>query len=472
MNRIIPRFSWTAASLLTTVLMAEASRPNVILILADDLGYGDLSCYGQEKFTTPNIDRLADEGMRFTQHYSGNTVCTPSRACLMTGQHPGQVYVRGNLPDEQGAELDPAMTVLPELFKAAGYATGAFGKWGLGHTNREGPANPLAHGFDHYTGWKSQTIAHTYYPSTVVRDGVEVPLAEGTYVHGIIMDDARAFVRRNAEAGTPFFCFIPTAIPHAAMHAPPELHEKWRHRYPEFEYKTGRYGAGSGESVPDVPNPVAAFPAMLEQLDNDVGSLFQLLEEYGIEENTLVLFSSDNGPHGEGGHDPEFWDSNGPLRGMKRDLYEGGIRVPLLAWWPGTIAPGRVSTHLAAHWDHLPTFAELLGQPLPPQATGFSFLPELQGRQQMASTYLYWEFLTVRDKTMVSRAVRMGDWKAVQGRWLGWNRQSEIQPATEMPLELYHLESDPGETTDLSERYPHLTEMLLSLMDRASQPLP
>ncbi|MGB4737182.1 MAG: sulfatase-like hydrolase/transferase, partial [Fuerstiella sp.] len=187
-----------------------------------------MSCYGQEKFQTPNIDRLANEGIKFTGHYSGNTVCSPSRAVLMTGQHSGHCYIRGNLSGEKGAELDPGMVVLPEIFKAAGYATGAFGKWGLGPTHETGSKNPTTHGFDEFYGWKSQTIAHTYYPSTVVHNGKEVPVKPGTYVHDLVIDHALSFIQRNAESQTPFFCYIPTAVPHAAMHAPKHLHEKWR----------------------------------------------------------------------------------------------------------------------------------------------------------------------------------------------------------------------------------------------------
>ncbi|MGE9269829.1 MAG: sulfatase-like hydrolase/transferase, partial [Verrucomicrobiales bacterium] len=199
--------------------------PNVIYILADDLGMGDLGCYGQKKLKTPHIDRIAEEGMRFTDHYSGNTVCSPSRAVLMTGQHPGKVHCRGN-GNENSFALDPKMTTLSRVFKNAGYATGAFGKWGLGVTSSEGPPNPLTHGFDHYSGWKSQMIAHTYYPTSIVRDGKETPLEKGTFIHDLIMDDATNFIKRNAESGTPFFCYIPTAVPHAAMHAPEDMHEK------------------------------------------------------------------------------------------------------------------------------------------------------------------------------------------------------------------------------------------------------
>ena len=249
-----------------------APKPNVIYILADDLGYGDLSCYGQKKFKTPNIDRLASEGLLFTDHYSGNTVCSPSRASLMTGQHPGHCYLRSNT-GPKAAALDPAMTVLPEVFRAAGYTTGAFGKWGMGVTCNTAPENPLGHGFDEFFGWKSQVIAHTYYPTSVVHNGKELPLEAGTYVHPLVMEKAREFIRRSVKDDRPFFCYIPTAIPHAAMHAPKQLHEKWRKKFPEFDKKIGKYGAGPGESCPPVQNPIAGFAAMMEHLDNEVGEI-------------------------------------------------------------------------------------------------------------------------------------------------------------------------------------------------------
>jgi arylsulfatase A-like enzyme len=437
-------------------------RPNVVLIVADDLGYGDLSCYGQEKLSTPQIDRLASEGLRFTDHYAGNTVCSPSRACLMTGQHPGHVHCRGNSDENTRAALDPAMTTLPRLFKNAGYATGAFGKWGLGHTTMAGAPNPLTHGFDTFSGWKSQAIAHTYYPTSLVRDGKEVPLEPGTYVHDLIMADAFQFIRHNAQRRQPFFCYIPTAIPHAALHAPPALHAKWRQRLPQFEDRVGKYSAGGGESCPDVTNPEAGFAAMLEHLDNQVGELLALLGDLGIADNTLVIFTSDNGPHREGGHDPEFWDSNGPLRGIKRDLYEGGIRVPFLARWPGTIKPGTVSHHLSAFWDVLPTLAELTGQPSPRQVDGLSFLPTLQGEpdRQPVHPYLYWEH---PETASPQQAVRMGPWKAVVP-------QRRKQAARK--IELYNLEEDLGEQRDVAAERPDIVARLQQIMAEAHQPLP
>jgi arylsulfatase A-like enzyme len=443
---------------------AVAEKPNVIYILADDLGYGDLGCYGQQKLKTPNLDRIANEGMRFTDHYSGNTVCSPSRAVLMTGQHPGHVHCRGNGGENRFA-LNPKMTTLPRLFKNAGYATGAYGKWGLGYTNEEGNTNPLKHGFDHFTGWKSQGRAHTYYPESIVRDGKEIPLEKGTFIHDLIMKDAFDFIEESAKAKKPFFCYIPTAVPHAAMHAPPELHAKWRKIYPQFDNKIGRYGAGKGVECPDVKNPIAGFAAMMENLDNQIGELFELLTELGLDENTIILFSSDNGAHHEGGHDPEFWDSNGPLRGLKRDLYEGGIRAPFMVRWTGKVAAGSQSTHISAFWDILPTMADLVGQPVPEQSDGISILPTLLGEaEQPKHQYLYHEFIQAGSRSYTARSLRAGDWKAVQSS--KGKKKNSLQP-----IELYNLKDDLGETTNLSQKYPEILSKMERFMDEAHTPL-
>ena len=450
------------AMLLTMIAgpACEASadeRPNVIYILADDLGYGDLSCYGQTKLRTPHIDRLASEGLKFTDHYSGNTVCSPSRAVLMTGQHSGHVYLRGNLKGEVGAALDEQMTTLPEVMKSAGYATGAFGKWGLGHTHEDGRANPLSHGFDEFYGWKSQTIAHTYYPSTAVHNGKEIPLERGTFIHDLVMEKARSFISRHARARRPFFCYIPTAVPHAAMHAPPELHEKWRKVFPEFDTKIGRYSAG-GEDCPSVQNPIAGFAAMMENLDNEVGSILDLLQSLNIDDNTIVMFSSDNGAHKEGGHDPVFWNSTGGLRGHKRDMHEGGIRTPFLVRWPGTIAPG-TSQHASCFQDVLPTLAELTGQPRPDTCDGISFLPTLLGNteRQAHHPYLYWEFCTGTEQKIYSQAVRIGQWK-------GYLRRGKT-------MEVFDLSQDPFEQNDIAADRPDVVTKLQTAINDAHRPL-
>lgn len=453
------------------LFLGAAPKTNVIYILADDLGLGDLSCYGQTKFKTPAIDRLATEGLKFTAHYSGNTVCSPSRAVLMTGEQPGEVYLRGNVLEEVTAPLDPGITVLPEVFKAAGYATGAFGKWGLGHTHLEGKNNPLTHGFDEFCGWKSQMIAHTYYPTTYVHNGKEIPLKKGTYVHDIIMNNAMQFMERNAKAGKPFFCYIPTAVPHAAMHAPAELHEKWRKKFPQFDKVVGKYkihrGDGS-ETVPDVINPIAGFAAMMENLDNQISDILALLEHYEIDANTLILFASDNGAHREGGHDPDFWNSTASLRGMKRDMHEGGIRTPMLARWPGTIAPSSTTDHLSAFQDILPTMAELTGQPIPAYVDGISFLPLLKGLndKQKKHEFLYWEFCKGNEQALFSQAIRKGNWK-------GYREMSRSKQKPGMqPLELYDLEKDPFEKNNLALKNPEMVAELESLIKKAHKPLP
>ena len=438
---------------------SASSLPNVIYILADDLGYGDISCFGQKKLKTPNIDRLATEGIKLTDHYSANTVCTPSRHSLMAGQHAGHCLARGN-GNENTLALREEMTVLPEVFKAAGYTTGMYGKWGLGITNDTGRPSPLSHGFDEFSAWKSQMIAHTYFPTSIVLDGKEVALDEGTYVHDLIMAQALAFVEKNAVAGKPFFCYIPTAVPHAAMHAPKALHEKYRKIYPQFENKIGKYGAGPGEPCPDVKNPIAGYAGMMENLDNQIGQLLDLLEKTGQAENTLIFFSSDNGSHLEGGHDPRFWDSNGPLRGHKRDLYEGGIRAPSMAHWPGTIKAGTISALPSAQYDILATVCDLLGQPVPAQNTGISLLPTLTGKgTQQPREYLYWEHPQSPKR---DQAVRIGKWKGVK---LGWKVK------TPQKLQLFDLEKDIGETKNIAAQHPDIVKRMEEIMVEAHQPL-
>ncbi len=305
-----------ATAFLSLGCLAEEtnSSPNVIFILTDDLGYGDLSCYGQKKLKTPNIDRLASEGLTFTDFYSGNTVCSPSRFSLMAGQHPGHATCRGNAGGVR--TLDPQMTTLAKVFKNAGYATGMYGKWGLGTTHAKTDENPLRHGFDVFYCWETQGTAHTYFPIHMVENGELIDVPEGTYVHDVMVEKAFAFIKKNAEQEQPFFCYMPVAIPHAAMHAPKELHEKWRKVFPQFDGKISRYGAGNNEPCPEVVNPIAGYAAMMENLDNQVGELLALLKTLTIDANTLVVFSSDNGGHSAGGHDRIFWRSSGPRAGL------------------------------------------------------------------------------------------------------------------------------------------------------------
>ncbi|MEQ8338277.1 MAG: arylsulfatase [Cyclobacteriaceae bacterium] len=447
---------------------SENEKPNVIYIFADDLGYGDLSIFGQEKLQTPNIDRLGNEGLIFTNHYSGNTVCSPSRAVLMTGIDPGHISVRGNAgEDNPSVHLDPNMITLPRLFKNAGYNTGIFGKWGLGYTYLEGKPNPLTHGFDEYFGPRTQSTAHTYYTDTLVHNGIQIPVDTTIYMHDLIMDHAINFIRKSAEAKKPFFCYIPTPIPHAAMHAPADLHQKWREKLPQYDTIIGKYGA-AGDPCPDVINPIAGFGAMMESLDNEVGRILSTLKDLGVDENTLIIFASDNGAHLEGGHDPIYWNSNGPFRGHKRDLYEGGIHSPCLIRWPAKVKAGITSDHISALQDVLPTMAEVTGQEIPEQVKGISFLPTMLGDEasQKKHDFLFFEFTVGREQRVVSQAVRMGDWKAVRTVWKKSKEEQEA-PVSDWPVELYNLKEDIGEKNDLAGEHPELVAEAKMLMTEA-----
>lgn len=439
-------------------------KPNVIFILADDLGYGDLSIFGQQKLNTPNIDKLAAEGMVFTNHYSGNTVCSPSRATLMTGQDPGHVYCRSNVDGEQVA-LDPKMTSLPRLFKNAGYATGAYGKWGLGDTFETGAQNPLSHGFDEFYGTRTQLSAHTYFTNRLVHNGKEVEVDKNAYLNDLIMDYTLQFIKKNASEDKPFFCYIPTPIPHAAMHAPKEIHDKWRKKFPEFDTIIGTYGAGDDEICPDVINPIAGFAAMMEVLDTEVGKIVATVKELGIDENTIIVFTSDNGSHLEGGHDPEFWNSNGPFRGHKRDLYEGGIRTPFIVRWPNKIKSAKSSDHISAFWDILPTMAEIIGQPIPEHVNGISMLPSLVTTKQVQKNheFLFFEY-SKNNQDIIVQALRMGEWKAVRnGREI--IKKNKNTSFKDWPIELYNLSIDIGEANNVANKFPEIVKKAKKIMN-------
>lgn len=436
----------------------EAPRPNIIWIMADDLGYGDLSCYGQERFTTPNIDRMAAEGLRFTQHYAGSTVCAPSRSALLTGQHTGHTRVRGNHSSTgERVSLLPEDLTVAELLRDAGYATACFGKWGLGEAGS--PGIPTRQGFDTFFGYLNQRNAHFYYPSFLWRDEERVPLEandpdaqEGAYSHDLITNEALEYVR--TERDRPFFLYLAYTIPHAELVAPDDAMAEFMGRFePETPFEKQHYGAQ--------PAPHAAFAAMVFRLDRDVGRLLNLLRERGLDENTIVFFTSDNGPHAEGGHDPEYFDSNGPFRGIKRDLYEGGIRVPLIAWWPGTVEAGGITDHISAFWDFMATSADLAGAGQEPGRDSLSFVPTLLGRpqDQTQHDYLYWEFYERGGK----QAIRQGPWKAVR---------LDVGGDPDGPVELYDLLDDPGETENLASRHPDRAGHLADLMNRARTPSP
>jgi len=429
---------------------APDRNPNIVYIIADDLGYGDLGCYGQTHFGTPNIDRLATEGLKFTQHYAGSTVCAPSRCVLMTGLHTGHSYIRGNREHKPvGQEPIPADTVtVAERLKAAGYATGAFGKWGLGYPRSEG--DPVRQGFDEFFGYNCQRNAHRYYPDHLYHNDRKVPLDGKTYSHTLIVERALDFIRRNKDR--PFFCYMPVTIPHAAMQAPERYVAPFRKKFPQFADTVGRY-AGT-----ETKNPVAAFAGMMTVLDESVGQVLALLADLGLDENTVVMFTSDNGPHHKGGHKPEFFDSNGPLNGLKRDLTEGGIRVPMLARWPGRIRPGTVTDHISGFQDVLPTLCDLAGVASPGGIDGLSFLPTLLGQtdRQKPHAYLYWEF----HERGGMRAVRKGRWKAIQ-------RNLNKKPT---PILLYDLETDLAEQHDVASDHPDVIKKVEQIFAEAHTP--
>ncbi|MFN7922983.1 MAG: arylsulfatase [Bryobacteraceae bacterium] len=413
------------ASAAAAAAQTPARKPNILFILADDLGYGNLGCYGQKQIQTPNIDRLASEGLRFTQAYAGSTVCAPSRCALMTGFHTGHGRTRGNkFPD---LPLRPQDITVTELLKKAGYRTGLVGKWSLGNIGSTG--YPTRKGFDEWFGFFNQNHAHNYYPEYLL-DQETVYMMKGNqgtqkkdYAHDLFTDRALAFLARKDPR--PFFLKVSYTIPHA-------------------NNEMGR-DTGNGMEVPDTepyqdrdwPAPDKNFAAMVTRMDRHVGQLMAKLRETGQEQNTLVVFSSDNGPHREGGHNPDFFDDNGPLRGIKRDLYEGGIRVPFLARWPGSIRAGAVTDQPIAFWDFLPTACELSGVPAPAGIDGISFAPTLFGKPQRQHDYFYWEF----HERGFHQAVRAGDWKGIR-----------LGPG--QPLQLYDLKTDPGEKSDLAPLHP------------------
>ena len=447
---------------------ADRPLPNVVFVLADDLGWGDLGCYGQQRFTTSNIDALAADGLRFTQCYSGTTVSAPSRSCLVTGTHSGHTAVRGNLelaPEGQFPLPQGAQTLFHDL-KAAGYTTGAFGKWGLGGVGSTG--DPQQQGIDRFFGFNCQLLAHSYYPDHLwdndrrveLPDNCDaVPYGQGTYAPDLIHEKALAFLDEAAAEGKPFFLWYPTTIPHAELIVPEDsIILKYRGLYPETPYKgidDGPYFRKGGYVSQACPH--ATFAAMVTRLDTYVGQLVARLKELGLYDNTVIIFASDNGPHREGGHDPDFFDSNGPWRGYKRDVYEGGIRVPMIVSWPGHVRHGETDFP-CSFWDMMPTLRDLTGAASPDGMDGVSLLPLLRGKKgQREHGYLYFEFQELGGR----QAVRQGPWKLVR---------LDVRGAS--VYELYNLDDDPGETTDLAADQPAKVAELQALMQEAHIPNP
>ncbi|MBI5083091.1 MAG: arylsulfatase [Acidobacteria bacterium] len=418
----------SAAAPFVLTAQQAARRPNVILVVADDLGYGDLGCYGQKRIQTPHIDRLAAEGMRFTQAYAGSTVCGPSRCALFTGLHSGHGRMRGN----RETWLKPEDFTLGQMFQQAGYQTGLFGKWSLGGIGTDG--HPNKKGFDEFFGYFSQMQAHLYYPQMLLHNQQEVNLpgnwgtSRKQYAHDLITDRALGWLDKVQG---PFFTHIAWTIPHA-------------------NNELGR-DTGNGMEVPsDEPYTSQAWPqveknfaAMVTRMDRDMGRLMDLLKRRGLDRDTLVLFTSDNGPHKEGGHDAEFFQSGGPLRGTKRDLYDGGIRVPAIARMPGYVPAGQASDFVWAFWDVLPTCAELAGQRVAAGLDGQSVTRALRGEAQQAHEYLYWEF----HERGFDQGVRHQDWKAVRKGLKG-------------KLELYDVKNDVGERNDVAARHPEVVQRI------------
>lgn len=462
---------WRSVWCLVFILIVNQSagvaqdRPNIVFILADDLGYGDIGVYGQEKIETPNLDALAKNGMLFTDFYAGAPVCAPSRSSLLTGQHTGHTYIRGNKEIEPEGQLPlPArVETFAKQLQKQGYTNGAFGKWGLGMVGTSG--DPLNQGFDEFFGYNCQRHAHRYYPTHLWHNGQRINL-EGndmehtvTYAPDLIQEHTLSFIHQNRDR--PFFLFVPSVLPHAELLVPDDsLFSKYDGRFAEKPYQGRDYGPGAGLGYTSQEKPRSTFATMVSRLDSHVGAIVEALAREGILERTIIIFTSDNGAHREGGADPDFFNSSGPLRGYKRDLYEGGLRVPMIVQWPGHVEAGQINEHIGAFWDIGPTVLEIAGAEPLADTDGLSFLPTLTGSVDQAEhEYLYWEFHEQGGK----QAVRIGDYKAIR-------LQAMQNPDAE--IELYHLPTDIGEQRNLSDQHPVLIEKAAKMMREARREQP
>ncbi len=462
-----------AALLLTFFVVAAAFAktdrpPNIVLIVADDLGYGEVGCYGQKWIKTPHIDRIAAQGIRFTQHYSGQAVCAPSRCALMTGYHMGHAEIRsnGNPPGRGKANpgqmyfpgqhpiSDSAVTIFKSL-KQKNYATAAIGKWGLGSHGSSG--DPKNQGVDLFYGYNCQIHAHNHYPKFLWRNDVREPQpgndrsASGeTWSQDQFVTEALQFVDENKQQ--PFFLYLPFAVPHLAIQAPDEAISAYRKTIPEADYEHRGYI--------EHPTPRAGYAAMVTRMDEGIGQIMDRIKSHGLDDNTLVIFTSDNGPTFErlGGADSDFFESSGPLRGRKGRLLEGGIRVPLVARWPGKIKPGQTSDHISAFWDYLPTLCDIAGVKTPEGIDGISFAPTLLGDDnQREHEFLYWEFRSYGGQ----QALRMGNWKAIR-QGMGKNHDA--------PIELYDLQNDIGESNNVAADHPQILSTVKAIMKQQHTP--
>jgi arylsulfatase A-like enzyme len=473
-----------ASLLLCTGPASAAPRsPNVIFIIADDLGYGDLGSYGQKRIRTPHLDRMAAEGMRFTHHYSGNAVCAPSRCVLMTGKHPGHAFIRDNRqfkPQEEGQfPIPPETVTLAELFQQRGYATGGFGKWGLGGPGTTG--EPLKQGFTRWFGYNCQAVAHNFYPTYLWDNDKQVPLNNPKfpahdkfrenedpqnpksyarfqgkeYAADLIAEQARAFIRANKDK--PFFCFVPTTVPHLALQVPDDALAEYAGQFDDPPYTGGK------GYLPHF-KPRAAYAAMITRMDKEIGAMMKLVAELGLDENTIWVFTSDNGPlHGrhEGlaGTDAIFFNSSGGLRDGKGTLFEGGFRVPGIVRWKGKIAPGQTSERVTGFEDWMPTLMELTGAAAatPKDSDGLSFAPTLLGKKQDARPFLYREFPGYGGQ----QSVRIGDWKGLRQNL---KPGPAAKKAPDLAIQLYNLREDPAETTDVASKNPEVVKRITEVM--------
>jgi arylsulfatase A len=427
-------------------------QPNIVFIMGDDLGVGDLGCYGQKIIKTPNIDGIAADGMRFTQAYAGCTVCAPSRSVLMTGLHMGHTSIRSN---PGGVPLLPDDLTIAELLKQAGYATGGFGKWGLGDNSTEGA--PWKQGFDEFVGYLHQVHAHYFYPDFIYSNDQRLPL-EGnagghrkTYSQDVIASKALDFIRRHKDQ--PFFCYMPLTTPHLELLVPEDSLREYQGEVDEEPYVDPR------RHYADQPNARAAYAGMVSRMDRDVGRVLDLLKELKLADDTVVFFTSDNGSAVPLWGD-DYFRSTAGLRGHKQNLYEGGIRVPMLVRWPGKIAAGSVTSHAWGFWDVLPTLAEIAGAKSPSKRDGVSVLPTLLGKKQAAERFMYWEQPRYDAKAgdfpdeVPMQAARMDNWKAVR-------------PKPNGSLELYDLKTDPYEKHDVSAANPKVLAQLDTFLRQA-----
>ena len=444
---------------------SDSRPPNIIFILADDLGYGELGCYGQKVISTPALDQMAKEGMRFRNFYAGSTVCAPSRCVLMTGKHMGHARVRGN-GAAKAQSLRASDLTVADLLKTKNYTTGLCGKWGLGETTKSDPDNsgvPNKQGFDYFFGYQNQQHAHNYYPAYLWRNETRVPLRNKVvpfgnqkpdkyfkagyssvrldYSHDLVQQEAEAFIKKNKDS--PFFLYLSLTIPHAN--------------------NEGTKGTKNGQEVPDHgqykdrpwTDQDKGQAAMITRMDKGIGAINDLLDQLGIADDTIIMFTSDNGHHDEGGHNTETFDPNGPLRGKKRDLFEGGIRVPMIVKWPGKIKPGSITNHISYFGDLMATAAELSGAQTPDDLDSISFVPTLlETGEQETHDYLYWEFYDQGSK----QAVRQANWKAIR------------MPMKTGEIELYDLDNDLGESKNLADSHPEVVQKMERLMNEAHVP--